>query len=236
MGSHGEWSRVFDPARALLLAPCLTGPPVTRIGCTGHRALSPGTRRSVAAAIADVLAAEVDDDVTGLTSLAEGADQIFAFAVLSAGGQVHAIIPSEGYEQGFSSSSARATYTALLDLAGTTTTLPFTAPDEDAYPPPVTRSPTAARYLSPSGMGEMRPGRAVPATLWPTLANEASTFGSSGPMGPAGNAAWRRLTRSERSARVAQYADIHGRSETLGPDLRVRRGAGPCDPGVPPYL
>ena len=106
---------------------------MTRIGCTGHRALSPGTRRSVAAAIADVLAAEVDDDLTGLTSLAEGADQIFAFAVLSAGGQVHAIIPSEGYEQGFSSSSARATYTALLNLAGTTTTLPFTAPDEDAY-------------------------------------------------------------------------------------------------------
>ncbi len=106
---------------------------MTRIGCTGHQGLNPATRRSVAAAIADILANEVDDDLRGLTSLAEGADQIFAFAVLAAGGQVHAIVPSQGYDQSFASSSARATYIALLGLAGTTTTLPFAAPDEDAY-------------------------------------------------------------------------------------------------------
>ena len=106
---------------------------MTRIGCTGHQALSAATRRSVAAAIADVLATEVDDDLIGLTSLAEGADQIFAFAVLAAGGQLHAVIPSEGYDQSFTSFSARATYMALLGLAGTTTTLHFTTPDEDAY-------------------------------------------------------------------------------------------------------
>ena len=106
---------------------------MTRIGCTGHQGLSAATRRSVAAAIADVLATEVDDDLIGLTSLAEGADQIFAFAVLSAGGHVHAIIPSQDYDQSFASSSARATYAALLGLAGTITTMPFTTPNEEAY-------------------------------------------------------------------------------------------------------
>ncbi len=106
---------------------------MTRVGCTGHQGLSPATRRAVAAAVADVIAAEANDDLIGLTSLAEGADQVFAFAVLAAGGQLHAIIPSQGYEQSFTSASARETYSALCALASSTTTLPFPAPDEDAY-------------------------------------------------------------------------------------------------------
>jgi hypothetical protein len=106
---------------------------VTRIGCTGHQSLSPATRRHVAAAIADILAAEADAGLTGLTSLAEGADQIFAFAVLAAGGRLHAIIPSEGYEQTFASSLARETFAALRSLAREDTTLPFSEPSEDAY-------------------------------------------------------------------------------------------------------
>ena len=106
---------------------------MTRIGCTGHQSLSPTTRRDVAAAIANILAAEVDGDLTGLTSLAEGADQIFALAVLAAGGRLHAIIPSQEYEQSFGSKSARTTYLALHGLADSATTLPFPKPGEDAY-------------------------------------------------------------------------------------------------------
>jgi hypothetical protein len=106
---------------------------VTRIGCTGHQNLSPATRRAVAAAIADVLASETEDELTGLSSLAEGADQIFAFAVLAAGGRLHAVVPSEAYECSFASSFARETYTRLLGLAAGSSTLPFEAPDEDAY-------------------------------------------------------------------------------------------------------
>ncbi len=106
---------------------------MTRIGCTGHQGLTSPTRRNVAVAIADILAVEGEDDLTGLTSLAEGADQIFGFAVLAAGGLLHAIIPSESYEQSFDSSSSRDAYTALRALAGATTILPFSTPDEDAY-------------------------------------------------------------------------------------------------------
>lgn len=106
---------------------------MTRIGCTGHQRLSSTTRRDVAAAIADVLATEADDDLTGLTSLAEGADQLFALVVLAAGGRLHAIIPSQNYGQSFAASSARETYMALLGLASGNTTLPFPAPTEDAY-------------------------------------------------------------------------------------------------------
>lgn len=106
---------------------------MTRIGCTGHQTLSTSTRRDVAAAVASVLAEDDDDTLVGFTSLAEGADQLFALAVLAAGGQLHAIIPSQEYEQSFTSDLAREMYVALRTLAASNTVLPFSEPNEDAY-------------------------------------------------------------------------------------------------------
>lgn len=106
-----------------------------RVGFTGHQGLTRSTRHAVAAAIATLLDdyAADDDDLVGITSLAEGADQLFAFTVLAAGGHLHAVIPSAGYEQSFAHERARQSYIALLGLADNTTTLPFTEPSEDAY-------------------------------------------------------------------------------------------------------
>lgn len=104
-----------------------------RVGCTGHQGLSPSTRRNVAAAVARLLADRGEGSVVGSSSLAEGADQLFAFAVLAAGGQLHAVIPSQGYEGTFQSDQARATYAALLALADDLTTLAFPEPSEDAF-------------------------------------------------------------------------------------------------------
>lgn len=106
---------------------------MTRVGCTGHQNLSAATRRNVAAAIGAALAAETDEDLVGLSSLAEGADQMFALAVLAAGGQLHAVIPSKNYEQSFQSERSRTTYAALLGLAATSKVLAFDAPTEDAF-------------------------------------------------------------------------------------------------------
>lgn len=103
-----------------------------RIGCTGHQKLSFSTRRNVAAAIAGVLA-DQNEDLVGVTSLAEGADQLFAFAILAAGGQLYAIIPSSSYERSFLSQHARDTYAALVSLSTEKTILPFPEPGEDAY-------------------------------------------------------------------------------------------------------
>jgi len=104
-----------------------------RVGCTGHQGLSPSTRRNVAAAVARLLADRGEGSVVGSSSLAEGADQLFAFAVLAAGGRLHAVIPSQGYERTFQSDQARATYAALLALADDLTTLAFPEPSEDAF-------------------------------------------------------------------------------------------------------
>jgi hypothetical protein len=106
---------------------------VTRVGCTGHQSLTPTTRRDVAAAIARVLAEQSEGTLVGFSSLAAGADQLFALAVLAAGGQLHAIIPSQGYERSFASDQARNTYAALLTLTDDILTLPFAEPNEDAY-------------------------------------------------------------------------------------------------------
>jgi len=106
---------------------------VIRIGCTGHQRLSPATRRQTAAAIATVLASFDDQAFVGITSLAEGADQIFALTVLASGGELRAVIPSEGYESSFRSDDGRATYSRLLELAESRLVMPFPAPSEDAF-------------------------------------------------------------------------------------------------------
>jgi hypothetical protein len=106
---------------------------MTRIGCTGHQRLSSATRRDVAAAVAAILAAHTDDTLVGVSSLAEGADQLFALAVLAAGGELHLVIPSQGYERTFQSHHSRNTYTALLGLAKSAEILPFHVPSEEAF-------------------------------------------------------------------------------------------------------
>lgn len=51
---------------------------------------------------------------SGYSSLAEGADQLFAKTVLKVGGQLHAVIPMEDYERHFDSVAALAGYRWLL--------------------------------------------------------------------------------------------------------------------------
>lgn len=106
---------------------------MTHIGCTGHQSIGIATRRDVAAAIAAIFAAACDEELIGLSSLAEGADQLFAFAVLAAGGQLTAVVPCENYERSFQSDRPRAIYRSLLRLATAHTTLQFPAPSEEAF-------------------------------------------------------------------------------------------------------
>lgn len=105
---------------------------MTSIGCTGHQTLSIATRRAITAAIVTRLA-KIDDQLIGICSLAIGADRIFAHSVLAVGGELHAVIPSVGYEQTFGDDADRTAYNALLTLARHQHTLPFHAPSENAY-------------------------------------------------------------------------------------------------------
>ncbi|WP_225858373.1 hypothetical protein [Rhodococcus wratislaviensis] len=74
----------------------------------------------------------MDRPLIGLTSLAVGADQLFAAEVLAAGGSLHAVIPSTGYELTFEGKE-RASYQNLLEKSSTRTLLEYPTPSEEAY-------------------------------------------------------------------------------------------------------
>lgn len=110
----------------------MTTPGWTTVGCTGHQSLSLSTRRLVAAEIGNHLAT-IAGELIGVCSLAGGADQIFAHALLAAGGRLHAIIPSANAHESFSSEDDHLGFTSLLALADKQTQLPFPTPTEEAY-------------------------------------------------------------------------------------------------------
>lgn len=59
-----------------------------RIGITGHRGLNEQTTQYVTAELTAALAQYPADDLTGVSCLADGADSIFAAAVLARGGRL----------------------------------------------------------------------------------------------------------------------------------------------------
>jgi hypothetical protein len=97
---------------------------VPRIAVSGHRSPPPTTTQLVAAAIREALRTAAGP-VTGLSCLADGADQVFARAVLEAGGSIVAVIPAAEYRAGLPG-SALAEYDSLLAAAATGHRLPFT--------------------------------------------------------------------------------------------------------------
>ena len=69
-----------------------------RIAISGHRGLSSPTAQLVGKAIRAALA-EHTPDMTGISCLADGADQIFARAVTDLGGTLEAVIPAAEYRE-----------------------------------------------------------------------------------------------------------------------------------------
>jgi hypothetical protein len=103
-----------------------------RIAITGHRGLPAETERLVDRAIREQLAAYAGRDVVGVSNLADGADQLFAQAVLDAGGQLDVIIPAARYRDGLPE-SAHAAYDALLSRASSVRRLDRVESTEEAH-------------------------------------------------------------------------------------------------------
>jgi hypothetical protein len=102
-----------------------------RVAVSGHRNLPAGTMHLVDKAIREVLA-ESTGAVTGLTCLADGADQIFARAVLDLGGSIEVVLPAEKYRDGLPA-LARANYDLLLAKAVDVHRLPFVESAPEAH-------------------------------------------------------------------------------------------------------
>jgi hypothetical protein len=102
-----------------------------RIAVSGHRGLPAGTADLIGEAIRAALG-EKAAAVAGLSCLADGADQIFARAVLDAGGEIEAVVPALKYREGLPA-DALAEYDALLARAVTVHRLPFTESTSEAH-------------------------------------------------------------------------------------------------------
>ena len=100
------------------------------VAVTGHQDLGPATSW-----VADILlaAVQIRRPLLGLSSLARGADQLFADAVLRAGNSLRVVIPCDGYETTFTTKEVRAEYIRLLAAADEQVVLPFTEPSEEAF-------------------------------------------------------------------------------------------------------
>lgn len=105
-----------------------------RLGITGHQSIPTDAHDFVVKVLDDEirLAASRDAVLWGITSLAAGADQLFAEIVLDAGGQLRVIIPSHQYETTFDAQASRR-FEALLGRAAKVERLQFNNPCEEAF-------------------------------------------------------------------------------------------------------
>ncbi|MEU9885480.1 hypothetical protein [Sphaerisporangium sp. NPDC051011] len=104
---------------------------MTVVGITGHQSMPPRARAHAERELSALLAA-LEAPLVGWSSLAAGADQLFAEILLRLGGELRVVVPSRGYEATFRGPDLDA-YHRLLAAAGVVTVLDFAEPGAAAY-------------------------------------------------------------------------------------------------------
>lgn len=104
-----------------------------RVGISGHQRLrDPGGWPWVQQEMRNYLASQLPT-VVGVSSLAIGADTMFAEIVLGIGGSLEVIVPFSDYEDKFAEGHDRRVYRSLLGQAARVETLQRNGSDEEAY-------------------------------------------------------------------------------------------------------
>lgn len=104
-----------------------------RIGITGHCHLTVASTHLVRRALADELEALRGAEVTGVSCLAKGADQIFASAVLAIGGALEVVLPAADYREREVEPDNAGEFDELTGKASTVRTMPFAESSAAAY-------------------------------------------------------------------------------------------------------
>ncbi|ARI55303.1 MULTISPECIES: hypothetical protein [Streptomyces] len=105
---------------------------MNRIGITGHRTIPVRARSHVLAGLRSALAG-LDGATEVLSSLAVGADQLFADLALARGAKLTAVIPSGDYEACFDTAADLARYRLLKSRAAQEIRLDFPHSTDEAY-------------------------------------------------------------------------------------------------------
>jgi hypothetical protein len=104
-----------------------------RVGITGHQKLRQASDWDWAQTEMRAVLDKCGAPLIGITSLAAGADQLFAEIVLQNGGTLEAIIPFADYEKTFADHEDLETYRSLLASAATVELLERGDSNEEAY-------------------------------------------------------------------------------------------------------
>lgn len=104
-----------------------------RVGITGHQRLAEPARWAWVERELNCLLPTMAPPLVGVTSLAAGADQLFAEAILRHGGSLEVVIPFPGYESTFAEGRDGERYVQLLRHASRTEVLGKHGSDEEAY-------------------------------------------------------------------------------------------------------
>ncbi|MFC5822730.1 hypothetical protein [Nonomuraea insulae] len=118
---------------------------MTRIAVSGHRGLPPQSVALVDQAIREALT-DYLPAISGLSCLADGADQIFAQAVLDLGGELEVVVPAKEYRDGLPS-ECHAAYDELSSRAVRTHRLDFVASTSESHMTASTRMISDADVL-----------------------------------------------------------------------------------------
>ncbi|MCX4727484.1 hypothetical protein [Streptomyces sp. NBC_01306] len=103
-----------------------------RIGVTGHRSIPPDAIAHVREALRTLLGG-LQGPLEVLSSLAAGADQLFACIALECGAELTAVIPSGDYELGFCDPVELAGYHRLRGRATQEVRMDFPHSTDEAY-------------------------------------------------------------------------------------------------------
>ncbi len=105
---------------------------MTRIGISGHRGLPDRTTHLVDAELRAALRGEDPAALVGVSCLADGADQLFARAVVEHGSQLEVVVPAWKYRDGLPAESWPG-YDDLLARATCVRRLDYVESDERAH-------------------------------------------------------------------------------------------------------
>jgi hypothetical protein len=104
-----------------------------RVAVTGHTNLAPETAEMIYHEIVAYLDGLDTASLTGLTCLADGADQLFARAILAVGGRLEVILPTPDYRERVLRPDQWGIFDALLNQADEIHYGSYTEPGSDAY-------------------------------------------------------------------------------------------------------
>lgn len=105
---------------------------MTRLAITGHRGLPDATTELVSAALRPEIDKHAGSHLIGLSCIADGADSLFAKAILDHGGELHVIVPARKYRDELPA-SYHPTYDHLISNAADIIRLDHEESDSTAH-------------------------------------------------------------------------------------------------------